>query len=546
MPGGAQGSNAELGAELTAQLRAPAEVLESEGLGSGVVEQLVQILGSANVLHAADACRFYGMDVFAVGDPPSAVLRPASGEQLAACVQLLAPLGIAMIARGAGLSYTDAYLVKRQPSVLVDFSAMNQSISVHAEDGYVIVDAGVSWSQLDAALQPLGVRTPYWGPLSGLYATVGGALSQGSTFLGSAQFGAAADSVLGLELVLADGSLMRTGSWSAGSFATPFLRHFGPDLTGLFLGDAGSLGFKVRASLKLIPRPSHSAFLSFEFDSFAALANAMSKLARSGQASEVFAFDPVLAQKRMQRASVMSDVKSLAQVVRKQGVLEGLKIAVAGRRFLDLSRHSAHVCFDGDSQLVLNERLSLWRRALGELGREIDSAIPKVLRSQPFTAPNSILGPNGERWVPVHGIVPHSLAPAAQAALSALFAKHADAIAQHQIEIGYLYTVVGAQGFLLEPVFYWPDARTEFHERVVEPALLARLSKHAAAPGGYATVQALKRAAADCLRAMGASHFQMGKFYRYRAHQDASSLRLIDALKQALDPRGVLNPGALL
>ena len=91
--------------------------------------------------------------------------------------------------------------------------------------------------------------------MSGFSPTVGGALSQGSVFLGSTRHGTSAESTLSLDVVLADGSLLQTGSASGVKRPSPFFRTYGPDLTGLFLGDAGALGIKARATLQLIPFP---------------------------------------------------------------------------------------------------------------------------------------------------------------------------------------------------------------------------------------------------------------------------------------------------
>ena len=138
-------------------------------------------------------------------------------------------------------------------SLIVDLRALDRIEEINAEDAYVVVQAGVTWASLHEMLKKQGLRTPFWGPLSGLLATVGGALSQGSTFLGSGRYGSVGDTVLGMELLQVDGTCLRTGSWAAGANALPFARYFGPDLTGLFVGDAGSLAIKVRASLRVIP-----------------------------------------------------------------------------------------------------------------------------------------------------------------------------------------------------------------------------------------------------------------------------------------------------
>lgn len=510
----------------------------------GVLDALARHTDAATVVCDPAELAFHALDVYAEGAPLAAVLRPADVGTLARCVRELTAAGITLVARGGGLSYTDGYLAARPQSVLVDTSRLDRIVEINAGDRYVVVEAGVTWAALDAALAPHGLRTPYWGPLSGLRATVGGALSQGSVFLGSGLHGSVGDSVLGIEVVTADGSLLRTGSAAAGNSA-PFTRWFGPDLTGLFVGDAGCLGIKARASLRLLPRAAAVDYLSFEYDDAPTMLAAMAEVSRQALASECFGFDPVLAQMRMKRASLASDAKTLGQVVKKAGLVEGLKLVAAGRNFLDPSKFSAHVAIEGDSAAAVAARVGAARRALGAGGREVDNSIPKVLRSQPFTPPNNMLGPAGERWVPVHGIVPHSAAQSTHAAVEALFARERETLRRHRIEVSYLFTTVAQQGTLIEPVFYWPDAHTAYHKRMVEAEHLRRCGEPAPDPAARAVVARLKAEVAAVLRAHGATHFQLGKFYAWREGRDPAALALFDALKAHLDPQGLMNPGAL-
>lgn len=503
------------------------------------------ILGPERVVRDARELRFYSQDVFAEGVPLAAVLRPRDRQSLAQALTVLERAAVPIIARGGGLSYTDGYLATRPGSVLIDTSGLDRIVAIEASDRYVTVECGVTWAALEAALAPLGLRTPYWGPLSGLHATVGGALSQGSVFLGSALHGAIGDSVLGLRVLTASGGEIVTGS-AAARGTTPFTRWFGPDATGFFIGDAGTLGIKVEATLRLIDRPSTLDWLSFEFARVQDLHAAMSEVSRHGLASECFAFDPVLAGMRMRRASLLSDARTLGQVVRKAGVVEGLKLVAAGRDFIGEGRHSLHLVIEGDSAAAVAARVDAARKAVGPAAREIENSIPKVLRALPFTAPNTILGPAGERWVPVHGIVPHSRTASAQAALERVIADEHATLARHAIAIGFLYTTLAQQGLLIEPVFYWPDSHTEYHRRIVDPAFRSKTGEPTAAPEGRAEVQRLKRLLADTLRSEGAVHFQLGKFYRWREGRDPLSLALFDAVKRELDPHGRMNPGALI
>lgn len=487
---------------------------------------------------------FYAQDVYADGAPLAAVLRPPNAEALIACVTRLYAAEVPMMARGGGLSYTGGYLASAPGPVLIDTSALNRIVELNLEDRYVTVECGLSWSALDAALAAHGLRTPYWGPLSGRHATVGGALAQGSMFLGSGVHGSVGDSVLGLEVVIADGRVLRTGSQAVAG-CNPHLRYDGPDASGLFVGDAGTLGIKLRATLRLIPRPARIGQASFQCASAPELFAAMSEISRQRLASECFGFDPVLAQMRLKRASLLDDAATLRRVARSAGWLSAVRLVGAGRRFLDPNRYSLHVVVEGDDRAEVQRRLRAVRAAVGTRAEPIEDSIPKVLRADPFPAPNSILGPAGERWVPVHGLLPHSRAAAAWNELHSVYQASAEARARHDIRIGHLYATLAQHSLLIEPVFYWPDAHAEYHRRVVDAALLARWPKPQAQPAARAEVDRLRHAVVQALRRHGAAHFQLGKFYPYRADRDPAALALYDAVKRSVDPGGLFNPGAL-
>ena len=86
---------------------------------------------------------------------------------------------------------------------------------------------------LDQALMVHGMRARFWGPMSGLSATIGGSISQGSVTFGSGQVGASANAVRSMEIITGNAELLHTGS-DAVANTSAFNRNFGPDLTGLF------------------------------------------------------------------------------------------------------------------------------------------------------------------------------------------------------------------------------------------------------------------------------------------------------------------------
>lgn len=515
----------------------------SNDTAHAVIDRLQSGWGGSIVTDTSEL-EYFSTDVYSQGKPLLAVLRPNDAQQLADAVKQLTEAGVAMIARGGGMSYTGGYTAAQSPAVLVDTGALDKIVEINLEDAYVVVEAGVTWRALKEALDAKGVRTPYFGPMSGSHATVGGGMSQGAIFHGSARYGCSADVVLGLQVVTANGDILTTGSAAAANTA-PFFRWYGPDLTGLFLGDCGLLGIKTRIVLKLIPRHAHIDYLSWQFPTAEGLFAALGVLSRNGLASETAAFDPALTRVRMRRAGLSSDVKALTNVIKKGGLISGLKLAVKGRDIVDQEQFSLHITLEGDSTAEVADRVARARKLVGEFGESVEPSIPKMMAANPFAAWNSMLGPQGERWAPVHALVPHSRAISMFKALQDLFAREQETMDRHGIFIGTLLSSVGAQTVVIEPCIYWPDSHNAFHQRTVDADHRERIG----CPGEHlearAAADVLKRQIADTMRAHGAANLQLGKFYDYRAGRDPAGLALLDAIKAQLDPKGLMNPGVL-
>lgn len=489
-------------------------------------------------------------DIWTRGETAAAIATPGTLDALVQLMKASAALELPVFVRGGGVSYTGGYVPSRPGALMVDLSGLGGVHEINRQDMYVTVGAGCTWAELDAALKPLGLRTPFWGTLSGLKATIGGSLSQHSTFLGAGQYGASADSVIALTVVTPEGRVIRTGS-DGTEQSSAFWRHYGPDLTGVFLGDAGSLAIKAAATLRLIPRPEHEAWASFTFTDRDAMIAAMSEVSRSGLASEMFGFDPNLQRVRMKRASLASDAQTLAKVVGGQkslvkGLVEGAKIAMAGRDFLDEAGYSCHFATEGRSEAGVAEAAGILRDILVKGGgEETENSIPKIIRAAPFGPLNTMLGPEGERWAPVHGIVPHSSAREAWDALDTLFESHADACETYGITTGYLALTQSTNSFLIEPVFIWPEAIWPIHEQGVEASHLARLKRFEANPEATAMVTRLRQGVVDVFTRLGGTHYQIGKTYPYAATRRPETLDLLRAVKAHTDPDGRLNPGGL-
>jgi FAD/FMN-containing dehydrogenase len=521
-----------------------------EGIPNSVLDQIRGIVGEENVITDAQECVFIAQDVYSQGAPAGAWVKPGDKQQLAEMVGVAASAGIALVARGGGMSYTGGYVPANEHSVVVDMSRMNRVLEINQQDMYVTVEAGITWQDLNEAMQGTGLRTPYWGTLSGRFATVGGGLSQNSIFWGSGRYGSAVDSVISMEVVLADGSILSTGSASQIN-STPFYRHYGPDLTGLFCGDCGALGFKATATFKLIPELPVQAFGSFAFETYEEMVPAMSEIARGDLATEVFGFDPYLQSQRMKRESLSSDAKNFVGALKSAGgvgqaIKQGAKMAVAGRRFMDDVKWSFHVMMESRTDASAQACLEEVRKIVAaNNGRELADSIPRLVRANPFGPVNNMLGPEGERWVPVHGLVPHSKASDTMQKVEALFASHRERMKELEIETGYLVATVSTHCFVIEPVFFWPDEVMEIHRRYVEPDHLKKIKGFDQNLEAREMVAKIKGELVELLKDVGAVHLQIAKTYRYREGLHPESWSLVESLKNVLDPDNRINPGTL-
>ena len=333
--------------------------------------------------------------------------------------------------------------------------------------------------------------------------------------------------------------------------APPFARWGGPDLTGLFIGDTGALGIKATATLRLVAVPVAQGFASYGFQCMADMVGAQVGLMRQGLGSECFGIDAFKARHSAQTGNKLAaGLQTLGQIARSgPSLLSGLKagagVAAAGTDYLAVHPYSIHLALDGDSAAHVEDLLVRVAKVVAaNHGVAQPASVPQVLRAQPFQPLRSVLGYNGDRWVPVHGIVPLSQAAAAVQAVEALIAGHATEMERHQIVYSPL-TANLDRAFLFEPCFYWPDEILPLHVDVLGEALTAAWQQRPAAPQAHALVTRLWREVSDCLDGFGAVHFQIGRAYPYLPRLQPPARALVQALKHQLDPRGLMNPGSL-
>ncbi|AXU21084.1 FAD-binding oxidoreductase (plasmid) [Novosphingobium sp. THN1] len=514
--------------------------------------RLEAIVGAEHVTSDEATLRLFSEDIWSRADHCVMLsVAPANTAELAAVVSAANDAGVDIAPRGAGMSYTSSYTPATDSTITLDMRRMDRVLRVSPEDMTVTVEAGCTWLALNEALKPHGLRTPFWGPMSGIWSTIGGGLSQLNAMFGAGHYGTSSESVVAITMVLADGRTLRTGARGPDG-DTPHYRHYGPDLAGLFMGDSGTLGIKAEITLRLIRNPAFEDSVSFSFKTGEIMLEALAEMTRAGIASETCGFDPGLTKVRMKRMSMASDVKTLGKVIAKEksfgkGLLAAAKIAIGGRNFIPEEEYPLHITAEGRCKEAVAADIATAREIAARFeGVEIENSIAKVIRAMPFPAPNSILGPEGESWAPVHGQASLSTAAPMFAEIRAYFDSMKDTFDKHGIHNGFLFSSLSTTALVIEPVFFWPEGYRPIHEAMVEPAHLKNLKQ--LGPNAEATVvvtEAREHVKAICKK-YGAAHFQIGRAYTaYRESRDEAFKDVLDAVKAVVDPRGVFNPGCL-
>ena len=515
-----------------------------------LADELVSILGADNVLTDESDREFYSSDVYQKGAICAVAITPTDAESLSKAIGAATRAGYAVIGRGGGMSYTGGYVPVREDTVTVDMRKMNKIIEINTDDMYITAEAGVTWRQIHEALHPLGLRMPFIGTFSGARATVGGGLSNGALFHGTARYGTAADNALGLEVVLADGTVVKTGQ-AAHNNAKPHHRTYGPDFTGLFCHDAGALGIKTQATFQLIEEQGATDYLSFVFDDIEHTAKALSDIARSGAAEDAYVFDPGSTKKNLSDGDIMSDIKALAGVVKNQGSLfkglvEGAKLAAAGKDFIPPEKFSIHCVCSGRSKAAVEADMEeIRKRATKHGGEEIPNSIPKASRGNMFPPLNGILGGDGERWAALNVKVAHSDAIAVNHRVEEIKAKYLAEMEAAGVWMTLLNIAIETHSYSIEPVFRWFDEWHPVHKLTPEPSFINKLTEPEPNPAAQEIITKVRNEIVDYFAEIGGSSNQIGKTYKYAETLHPGTRGLLDAIKAHCDPDGQINPAVL-
>ncbi|MGW0752717.1 FAD-binding oxidoreductase [Streptomyces sp. NPDC002587] len=242
---------------------------------TALLDALRAAVGPAALLTGPAATGGYVHDMMPLAPyrQPLAAVLPADTAQVQACVRACADAGVPIVPRGAGTGLTGAANALDGCVVLVT-TRMNRILELDADNRLAVVEPGVVNQDLRTAAAARGLFYPP-DPSSLDTCTLGGNLATNAGGLCCGKYGVTGDYVLGLEAVLADGSLLRTGRRTVKGVA-------GYDLTRLLVGSEGTLGIITRATLALRPLPAAPGTVVAAFDSVEKAGDSVNRVVRAG------------------------------------------------------------------------------------------------------------------------------------------------------------------------------------------------------------------------------------------------------------------------
>jgi D-lactate dehydrogenase (cytochrome) len=416
--------------------------------------------------------------------PPDAVVFAESTADVSDAVRLAAHYKVPVIPFGVGSSL-EGHVLAVQGGISLDVSRMNQVLQIHAEDLTVTVQPGVTRKQLNEAVKSCGLFFPID---PGADASLGGMCATRASGTNAVRYGTMRENVLALEVVTASGEVLRTGTRAKKSSA-------GYDLTRLMVGSEGTLGVLTEITLKLYPLPEAVLAASCSFSSVADAVNATMQIIQMGV--------PIA------RCELL-DGNTVAMVNRHS------KLTLPETPLLLMEFH-------GSQSGVTEQVQCVQEIAGGHGGQAFAWALTPEERTRLWTARHNayfagLQSRPGCRVISTDTCVP--ISRLADALLDSV--DEANAAGIRYFLVGHVGDGNFHMGYLIDPL--------QPQERATAEALNSQLVRRALALGG------------TCSGEHGVGLHKM-EFLRDEA--GAGAVEMMRAIKRALDPHNILNPGKI-
>lgn len=252
---------------------APSESSSPPASPEDALGQLVALLGEGKVsLRSADI-EVHSTDKWYASHPPDLVVFAESAEDVSKVMRFAARAKIPVTTRGAGVGYVGG-CVPVSGGIVLSVARMNRILELNPSDGVAVVQPGVITGDLQKAARDLGWDYPP-DPASLKECSIGGNIATNAGGPRCLKYGVTRSYVLGLQVVLADGQVLKCGG-------RVHKNKTGFDLCGVFTGSEGMLGVVTEVTLRLIPKPAARAMLAAVFSEFSAAAGAVQEILNRG------------------------------------------------------------------------------------------------------------------------------------------------------------------------------------------------------------------------------------------------------------------------
>jgi glycolate oxidase len=241
--------------------------------GNSLVESLIELFGEGKVSVAEDVREEHSRDKWSASHTPEVVVFAESAEDVSRLLAFANGNQVAVTTRGAGIGYVGG-CVPINGGIVLSTARMNRIIEISPQDGVAVVQPGVITGELQNAVRALGWDYPP-DPASLKECSIGGNIATNAGGPRCLKYGVTRNYVLGLEVVLADGKVMRCGG-------RLHKNKTGFDLIGLFVGSEGMLGVVTEITVRIIPKPQARGMLAAVFPDFAAAAQTVQDILQAG------------------------------------------------------------------------------------------------------------------------------------------------------------------------------------------------------------------------------------------------------------------------
>lgn len=238
-----------------------------------ILKELAAIVGKEHLLTSPEDLACYSYDGTGRVHLPEAVVLPESAEQVSLIMRLAGKYHFPVVPRGAGSGMTGGALPVQGGLVLV-MSRMNRILEIDPENMICVVEPGVVTGELQQNLKKYQLMYPP-DPASLKFCSIGGNAAECAGGPSAVKYGVTRDYIIGMEVVLATGAIIKTGVRTEKSVV-------GYDLTRLFIGSEGTLGIFTKLILKLLPLPQAKMTFLLLMDSLAGATTLVAKILSSG------------------------------------------------------------------------------------------------------------------------------------------------------------------------------------------------------------------------------------------------------------------------